>query len=338
MGGGVIFPPVLFFSRGCWAEGVFTNNMCYRLAVAKYLDCVVLSIRNHIWFNFKNKSDRMEKKRNIFYGLYLYSLVSGFIYFQCFWLTLKFNALPLVSIMDIVRFSILPLVAILPFYLVLFVSIPTVHSFINITILNNNIYEKVSTNKIISFTTTFLLIGAATLLFMSTFNSIYSFSIGEMIFLAYSIFFLTIFKSNDLVNSINEILKINLSSGSLVLFIIVPASLLSFPALGGYRDGYLKSSNRTPNLIIRNSKNCKGNENTDYIYIATLGDRAITRSTLDSSICITEEKSFILEPVHINGILEELDILETRQLTEEQCLIDIQFVYENLEEFYGKGW
>ena len=102
--------------------------------------------------------------------------------------------------------------------------------------------------------------------------------------------------NQEISKTIESLFNIEVSRRIFFGAILIPIQLLMIPCMFGHSNGYSKATNTTSGLYIKNSISCTTTEFQKYIYITTLGERAITISSKDSSICITDEKSFTLQP------------------------------------------
>ena len=105
------------------------------------------------------------------------------------------------------------------------------------------------------------------------------------------------YAKNDLIAGINKAFNTKLSNKAYATGVFLPAMLLILTCMKGHSDGKKRYDNISTGFQITNSIKCKSNKDQKYIYITTLSERAISISSSNKSICITDEKSYTLQPI-----------------------------------------
>lgn len=229
----------------------------------------------------------MSKKFDISIFVYGLALFSGISYLWGFWLNMDINILSYAELTDIVKASVypaLPAIGILAVY-------SAMDSY-------NSLSKKEYEQRIAigGFSK-----GFAFFLKFSTWAVIATF----LVYSAYTIFtesgyirlrglyplisillFLYIMHSNKFLMS----LPVNLRVFVVSIFCFLPTVAFS----KGYSDGEIAVDQNAPGFYVTSKGLCSSSDTEKFRYIAVLGNRLFTISSIDNSICITNSEDFRL--------------------------------------------
>jgi len=219
----------------------------------------------------------------LFWGFYSYSFLMASTYFYFYWLPYGLNIFPLISISDVILISIAPLISTIPaalFYAYIISSSKKLnvkkeyHVFVNI------------------FLVAMLFIISAiivwTMRYISQHLAIFTMCI-------YALVMSLLINNKRIIEQLNSKLETNFTIYSYILITILPVMLFILPAYKGINDSHKLLASNT-GYFLENSEHCKSSESEKFVYISTIGKRVIAFSTMDNSICITDERSFKLTP------------------------------------------
>lgn len=235
-------------------------------------------------------------KNTSIYGLiYGIAIFTGFSYLIGFWIPFRFNFIEhidLAAILKISAFSIIPVFV----SLVIGAGIGGFASFSHIKgNLNSNLSISPTKSRFdkIFFWSVRTIVAATCLIFMPF---LFSQVLIERLLGAYPI--ASIFSIIYLTKNPNILSSLPILARSVIT--TVACMLPTAAIFNGYLLGQDAFNNKSQGYLLAGTTHCSSNTTNKYRYLATSGERILTMSLEDQSICVTSEKAFRLIAYNTN--------------------------------------